>query len=125
MDSHTFRILSFCSGVGGIELGFELAVPKARTVGYIENEAFACSILEARMQDKTLDEARMEWRDGKAAKLKLRDHSVHAVKSRATLTTRDWKDGNANNQTKTNSMLGRQAPRAMSSGSESQISLKP
>ena len=37
----------------------------------------------------------MEWRDGKAAKLKLRDHSVHAVKSWATPTTRDWKDGSA------------------------------
>jgi len=67
----------------------------------------------------------MEWRDGKAAKLKLRDHSVHAVKSWATPTTRDWKDGNANNQTKTNSLLGRQAPRAMSSGSKSQITLNP
>jgi len=62
VDSHTFRILSLCSGVGGIELGFKLAVPKARTVGYIENEAFACSILEARMQDKTLDEAPI-WTD--------------------------------------------------------------
>ena len=62
MDSHTFRILSLCSGVGGIELGFKLAVPSARTVGYIENEAFACAILEARMQDKTLDEAPI-WTD--------------------------------------------------------------
>ena len=62
MDSYTFRILSLCSGVGGIELGFKLAVPSARTVGYIENEAFACSILEARMQDKTLDEAPI-WTD--------------------------------------------------------------
>jgi len=62
VDSHTFRILSLCSGVGGIELGFKLAVPSARTVGYIENEAFACSILEARMQDKTLDEAPI-WTD--------------------------------------------------------------
>ena len=67
----------------------------------------------------------MEWRDGKAAKLKLRDHSVHAVKSWATPTTRDWKDGDANNQTKTNSLLGRQAPRAMMGGSESQITLNP
>jgi DNA (cytosine-5)-methyltransferase 1 len=54
--------MSLCSGVGGIELGFKLAVPSARTIGYIENEAFACSILEARMQDKTLDEAPI-WTD--------------------------------------------------------------
>ena len=67
----------------------------------------------------------MEWRDGKAAKLKLRDHSVHAVKSWATPTTRDWKDGNANNQTKTNSLLGRQAPRIMEVGKNCQITLNP
>jgi len=62
VDSHTFRILSLCSGVGGIELGFKLAVPNARTVGYIEREAFACAILEARIKDKTLDEAPI-WTD--------------------------------------------------------------
>jgi DNA (cytosine-5)-methyltransferase 1 len=62
VDSHTFRILSLCSGVGGIELGFKLAVPKSRTVGYIENEAFACAILAARMQDKILDDAPI-WTD--------------------------------------------------------------
>ena len=62
MDSHTFRILSLCSGVGGIELGFKLAAPSARTIGYIENEAFACAILKARMQDKALDEAPI-WTD--------------------------------------------------------------
>jgi hypothetical protein len=66
----------------------------------------------------------MEWRDGKAAKLKLRDHSVHAVKSWATPTARDWKD-NANANVPTNSLLGRQAPRAMNSGRESQITLNP
>ena len=54
--------MSLCSGVGGIELGFKLAVPNARAICYIENEAFACSILEARMQDKTLDEAPI-WTD--------------------------------------------------------------
>jgi len=67
----------------------------------------------------------MEWRDGKAAKLKLRDHSVHAVKSWATPQARDWKDGDAKNQAPTNSILGRQAPRAMMGGSESQITLNP
>jgi len=67
----------------------------------------------------------MEWRDGKAAKLKLRDHSVHAVKSWATPTTRDWKDGSAKDNSKTNSLLGRQAPRAMNNGKESQITLNP
>jgi hypothetical protein len=67
----------------------------------------------------------MEWRDGKAAKLKLRDHSVHAVKSWATPTARDWRDGNASTDIPTNSILGRQAPRAMNTGRESQITLNP
>jgi hypothetical protein len=67
----------------------------------------------------------MEWRDGKAAKLKLRDHSVHAVKSWATPTTRDWKDGSAKDNSKTNSLLGRQAPRTMEVGKNCQITLNP
>ena len=62
MDSHTFRIMSLCSGVGGIELGFKLAVPSSRAICYIENEAFACGILKARMQDKILDQAPI-WTD--------------------------------------------------------------
>ena len=54
--------MSLCSGVEGIELGFKLAVPHARAVCYIENEAFACAILKARMQDKILDQAPI-WTD--------------------------------------------------------------
>tara|TARA_A100001015_G_C15036574_1_gene736661 strand:- start:2434 stop:3612 length:1179 start_codon:yes stop_codon:yes gene_type:complete len=54
--------MSLCSGVGGIELGFKLAVPSSRAICYIENEAFACAILKARMQDKILDQAPI-WTD--------------------------------------------------------------
>lgn len=57
MDLHPFRILSLCSGVGGIELGFKLAEPNARTICYVEIEAFACEILGKRMEEKRLDEA--------------------------------------------------------------------
>ena len=57
MDLHPFRILSLCSGVGGIELGFKLAEPTARTICYVEIEAFACEILARRMEEKRLDEA--------------------------------------------------------------------
>ncbi len=57
MDLHPFRILSLCSGVGGIELGFKLAEPTARTVCYVEIEAFACEILARRMEEKRLDAA--------------------------------------------------------------------
>lgn len=42
----------------------------------------------------------------------------------ATPQARDWKD-NANANVPTNSLLGRQAPRAMNSGRESQITLNP
>jgi DNA (cytosine-5)-methyltransferase 1 len=57
VDLHPFRILSLCSGVGGIELGFKLAEPTARTICYVEIEAFACSILAKRMEEKRLDQA--------------------------------------------------------------------
>lgn len=57
VDLSTFRILSLCSGVGGIELGFKLAEPTARTVCYVEIEAFACEILARRMEEKRLDAA--------------------------------------------------------------------
>ncbi|MHA1540045.1 MAG: DNA cytosine methyltransferase [Alphaproteobacteria bacterium] len=57
MDLHSFRILSLCSGVGGLELGLKLAEPNARTVAYVEIEAFACEILATRMQEQALDEA--------------------------------------------------------------------
>ncbi len=57
MDLHPFRILSLCSGVGGIELGFKLAEPTARTICYVEIEAFACEILASRMEEKRLDQA--------------------------------------------------------------------
>ena len=42
----------------------------------------------------------------------------------ATPTTRDWKDS-ANANVPTNSLLGRQAPRSMKNGTESQITLNP
>jgi len=57
VDLHPFRILSVCSGVGGIELGFKLAEPTARTICYVEIEAFACEILACRMEEERLDQA--------------------------------------------------------------------
>jgi DNA (cytosine-5)-methyltransferase 1 len=57
VDLSTFRILSICSGVGGIELGFKLSESTSRTVCYVEIEAFACEILARRMEEKRLDAA--------------------------------------------------------------------
>lgn len=51
------RVLSLCSGAGGLDLGLRLAVPTARTVCYVEREAYAAAVLAARMEDGALDRA--------------------------------------------------------------------
>ncbi len=56
------NVLALCAGVGGLELGIKLAMPDARTVCYVEGEAYAAAVLVARMEDKTLDEAPI-WSD--------------------------------------------------------------
>lgn len=53
MDIPTCRVLSLCSGVGGLDLGLKLAMPTSRTVAYMEIEAYACEILVKRMQEKS------------------------------------------------------------------------
>jgi len=57
VSSVAFTVLSLCSGVGGLELGIKLAVPGATTLGYVEREAFAASVLLARMEEKALEPA--------------------------------------------------------------------
>lgn len=51
------RILSLCSGYGGLDLGIELCDPACRTVCYVEQESYAAANLVARMEDKTLSKA--------------------------------------------------------------------
>lgn len=63
----TINVLSLCSGAGGLELGLRLALPAARTVCYVERDAFSCAVLEARMRDGTLDAAPV-WTDLKSFK---------------------------------------------------------
>src|SRR3990170_3142927 len=73
VDTRSFRVLSLCSGVGGIDLGVKLAVPESRTVCFVEREAYCQAVLLARMADKALDDAPIwsdledfngtEWRD--------------------------------------------------------------
>ena len=50
-------ILSLFSGVGGLDLGIQLAVPGARVLGYVERDAYAATVLLARMEDSSLEEA--------------------------------------------------------------------
>ncbi len=64
MDPYTPTVLSLCSGAGGLELGVKLGVPEARTVCYVEGEAYAAAQLAARMEDETMDAAPI-WSDVK------------------------------------------------------------
>jgi DNA (cytosine-5)-methyltransferase 1 len=52
-----FHVLSLCSGTAMLDEGVRVAVPTARTVGYVEREAFAAGILLARMADAVLEPA--------------------------------------------------------------------
>lgn len=57
-----YNVLSFCAGVGGLDLGIHIACGNARTVCYVEREAAACETLAARMEDGTLSAA-PAWSD--------------------------------------------------------------
>lgn len=59
---HPCRVLSLCAGIGGLDLGLALALPAARTVCYVENDAYACAVLATRMAEKAMDDAPI-WTD--------------------------------------------------------------
>ena len=54
--------LSLCAGAGGLDLGVRITEPRARTVCYVEREAYAAACLVARMEDAALDRAPV-WDD--------------------------------------------------------------
>lgn len=56
------RVLSLCSGVGGLDLGLQLAAPASRVVCWVEGEAYAASVLANRMEEGLLDSAPI-WSD--------------------------------------------------------------
>lgn len=56
------NVISLCTGGGGFDLAFKLAVPAARTVCVVEREAFAVSHLVSKMQAGQLDECPV-WSD--------------------------------------------------------------
>ena len=63
MDSPAaFNVLSLFSGYGGLDLGIGLAVPGARTVCFVEREAYAAAVLAARMAEGALASAPV-WGD--------------------------------------------------------------
>ena len=61
MDS-PFNILSLCSGIGGLDVAVHLAVPQARTVCWVEWEAYCVEVLAARMEEGALAPAPV-WTD--------------------------------------------------------------
>ena len=54
--------MALCSGIGGLELGIKLACPSLRTVAHVEGDAYAASVLAARMEEGRLDPAPI-WSD--------------------------------------------------------------
>ena len=56
------RALSICAGIGGLDIGLQIAAPEYRTVCYIEREVFAASVLVARMEEQKLHKAPV-WDD--------------------------------------------------------------
>ena len=55
-------VLSLYSGGGGLDIGFRLAVPAARTVCYVERDAASVALLVDHMQTGQLDDAPL-WTD--------------------------------------------------------------
>jgi len=62
MGTRPVNVLSICSGVGGLDLAARLAVPHARTVCYVEREAWAIAYLAEAMEAGLLDAAPV-WDD--------------------------------------------------------------
>ncbi len=49
--------LSIVSGIAGLDLGLQLAIPGLRVLAYVEREAYAAAVLLARLEDESLEPA--------------------------------------------------------------------
>ena len=64
MAVFSLNLISICTGGAGLDLGFELAIPGARSVCMVEREAFACAELVAAMEQGLLPQAAL-WSDAR------------------------------------------------------------
>jgi len=64
-EHDSFRGISLCAGVGGLDLGLHIAEPRYRTVCYVERNCFSAATLVARMADTSLAPAPV-WDDLKS-----------------------------------------------------------
>ena len=62
MVTYTERVLSLYSGGGGLDIGFRMAIPNARTVCYVEREISSVAVLVKGIENKFLDDAPI-WSD--------------------------------------------------------------
>ena len=63
VDPRTINVLSFCTGTGMLDAGLALALGgTARTICYVEREAFCAALLAARMEEQAVDAAPL-WSD--------------------------------------------------------------
>lgn len=72
------RGISLCAGVGGLDLGLQLAEPGYRTVCYVERNSFAAATLVARMADSSLAAAPV-WDDLRSFDGRAWRRRVHLV----------------------------------------------
>lgn len=62
VDCGPRNVLSLCAGIGGLDRGVRVAIGDARTVCYVEREAYCAAVLAARMAEGRLDSAPV-WTD--------------------------------------------------------------
>ena len=62
MATHTDNVLSLYAGGGGLDIGFKMAVPTARTICYVERDIASVSVLVEAIEKGRLDDAPI-WSD--------------------------------------------------------------
>ena len=72
------RIISFCTGYGGLELGLHRVIENLRTVVYVEVETFAVANLVAKIEQGKMDAAPI-WSDIKTFPAQIFRGKVHGI----------------------------------------------